>query len=127
MTEDEFRELLELVRNRLASLGLGDLTDDDLYRVSPERDELVRPDKQLIEMLGRTLEVLNEFDGATVDRALNRIADVSTGAPSDVELILPTDRGPRRIELSRELPRLDGVRQQLETLIARLAEARPER
>ena len=127
MTEAEFRELLEYARGELVSLGLGDLAEDELYRITPEEDALLPPDKHLIEMLGRTLDALALFDSSTIAGALHVIDRVTEDSPQGAEVILPTESGRRRLDLSDELPNLTETRGRLGQLIGQLLEARPER
>ncbi|MBZ8134387.1 hypothetical protein [Afifella sp. IM 167] len=128
MDEDDYRGLIELVKEQMASHGLSELGADENYLVfSSEDDEsrLPAPHQHLLALLEAFRVHVKLTHRGTVEESLARIHEACSGeGPSAAEIILSREIGEGRdsvrVFLPEELPDRSEVLFQIEFLIQRL-------
>jgi hypothetical protein len=123
MEEDDYRELVEIVKQRLTDYGLSDIADDHNFRV-PDPDlagvyRLPEARKHLILLLEAFEFHLKWTDKNTVAGSLHKLQRQVDKGPRNAVIEFPDVDGTRRIFLT-ELQDLSGLREELQELIAAL-------
>lgn len=124
MTEDDYRDLIDLVSRLMGEARCGDLIDERLYTVTLDGEPFVLPpQKRLYEMLQAFERRLALFDRAVLDKANARIRDALNGDwPGRVLVELAReDRRARPVFDLAEMPDLSRTRGLIQELLLDIA------
>lgn len=131
MDDDDFLELIELVKRQMNDAGIGELADDQNYLSSTDGGEerLPSPRQHLLSLLSALVRDLRILDAATTSASLDRISrNVEGRGPEAVFVELPrrADEGdvPRVIRLDNG-PSYSTILEELNSLIRDIGEPPP--
>lgn len=124
MTEDDYRDLIDLVTRLMDEAHCGDLADPKHYVVTRDSETfMLAPQKRLYEMLGAFDRHLALFDRAVFRRANERIREAGVaGWQGQVILELPREEAGARQQFNlAELPDLGETRKLLRKIMEDIA------
>lgn len=126
MNSDDFRSLLDLVKQQLRDIGESEIADED--RLATREREIAEPLQQedlLIEMLSSFGRVLAVQDRRTFEASLKTINEsVSESEIAGAEILAPIAADPTEKTNLGAAPDLGPLRMELRQLIAELRESR---
>ena len=126
MNADDFRSLLELVKQQLRDIGEPEIADED--RLAAREREIAEPLRQedlLIEMLSSFGRVLSVQDRRTFEASLKIINEsIADSEISGAEILAPIAADPTETTNLGSAPDLGALRAELRQLIAELRESR---
>lgn len=123
MEDEDYEDLIEIVKSYMRAYNLSDLADDsnflDPYLLAEGVSKLPPPQEHLILLLQAFELHLKWTDVDTVKRSLERLSETVKQAPENAFMELP-DRGDSRRVYLTELPALGPLRKELDDLIIAL-------